>query len=70
MSKELRPEEPREWIFTFGFGQPHANCFTRIVGTFASAREEMVRRYGRKWSMQYESEDEAGVKEWNLKEVK
>jgi hypothetical protein len=67
MSEE---EQPQEWIFTFGFGQPHANGFTRIFGTFNSAREEMFRRYGRQWSMQYPTEAAAGVEEFRLKEIK
>jgi len=69
MSKDLNTEGLREWIFTFGFGQPHANCFTRIVGTRESARAVMIRRYGWKWFMQYDSEDKAGVKERNLEEI-
>lgn len=60
----------REWIFTFGHGQPHFPGFVRIYGTFHGAREEMVRRYGTRWSMQYESEEQAQVARWNLKEVK
>ena len=63
-------ESAREWIFTFGCGQPNAGCFVRITGTYVSAREEMFRRYERRWSMQYASEQEAGVQEFNLRELK
>jgi len=68
-------EKPRDWIFTFGYGhehhgEPYHNKFVRIHGTFESARAEMVERYGRRWSMQYPNEKEAGVREWNLEEVK
>ena len=33
-------------------------------------REEMFGRYGQEWSFQYDSEEEAGVKEFHLKEIK
>jgi len=62
-----------DWIFTFGHGQwdgMHRNHFVRINGTFYEARAEMFRRYGKQWSMQYESEKAAGVQEFNLKEIK
>lgn len=60
----------QDWIFTFGCGHAHPNGYVKIYGTFDSARAEMFRRYGPKWSMQYVNEDEAGVARWNLKEVK
>jgi hypothetical protein len=69
MSNGSDTEGPREWIFTFCLGQRHENCFTRIVGTRESARAVMIRRYGWKWFMQYDSEDKAGVKERNLEEI-
>lgn len=60
-----------EYIFTFGFGQQHENCYTVIkANTSNEAREEMHRRYGEKWSMQYDSRDEAGVEKWGLREIK
>jgi hypothetical protein len=67
--EEKQPEEPQEWIFTFGFGQPNAGCFTRIFGTFAETRAEMFRRFGQAWSMQYPSTEEAGVEEFGLREI-
>ena len=61
----------QDWIFTFGYGHcPNHNYFVRIYGTFDEARDIMVRNFGRKWSMQYPSEEEAGVKEFNLHEYK
>jgi len=68
----------KEWIFTFGFdhvnpltGKSLANHFCRIYADSATAaREEMVRRWGRKWAFQYNSEEEAGVERWNLREVR
>lgn len=64
-------ESSREWIFTFGWGHhPNQNYFVRIFGTYVSAREIMVRNFEQKWSMQYASEEEAGVSEYNLTEYK
>jgi hypothetical protein len=63
-------EETRDWVFTFGCGQPYAGRFEVIHGTFNSAREEMVRRHGQVWSMQYRSEEDAGVETYGLKELK
>jgi len=61
----------KEYIFTFGFGQPHEGCYTVIEAENADdARIEMNRRWGNKWSMQYESRDDAGVDEFHLKEIK
>jgi hypothetical protein len=67
----------RDWIFTFGFGHVHPesgeslrNRFVRIRGTFSEARDEMVRRFGKKWAFQYKSEQDAGVGTYALTEVK
>ena len=58
------------WIFTFGFGQKHQGGFVRIFARNADdARVEMFAQYGRKWGMQYASEEEAGVEMFNLKLV-
>ena len=40
------------WVFTFGCGQPHAGYYVKIRGTFAEAREKMVKKYGIKWAFQ------------------
>lgn len=64
-------DSPRDWVFTFGHGQPHFPGYVRIHGTFHSARTEMIRRYELRWSMQYTSEDAAdAIVKWNLPEVK
>ena len=57
-------------IFTFGCGQVHANHYVKIYGDPDSAREEMFRRFGKKWSMQYKNEEDAQVKKWGYKEIK
>lgn len=62
-------EVEKDYYFTFGCGQAHPNCYVRIHGTFTGARDEMFRRYGAKWSMQYDSPEKAGIERWNLKEV-
>lgn len=66
----IETEEPRDWFFTFGCGQPHANFYHKIHGTHARACEQMVERFGNRWSMVYESAEAAGVERWNLKELK
>lgn len=65
-------EQPGNWYFTFGHGQQHGpNGYVVIHGTFALAREEMFRRYGPKWSMQYtEAKALPMIAEWNMTEVK
>lgn len=50
-----------DWIFTFGAGQPNAGHYVKINGTFNSAREKMVSKYGLNWSFQYSEEQ---WKEW------
>lgn len=61
----------KKFYFTFGFGQPHENCYTIIEAEdWATARRQMFQEYGTKWSMQYESAEAAGVKEFNLREIK
>lgn len=62
-------EERQEWYFTFGWGQPHQNCYTVFYGTFAEAREKMFDKYGRTWCMQYSSKEEAGVDRFGLTEI-
>lgn len=69
-------DESKDYYFTFGFGHVDpgsglslANCYTVIRGTFNSARDEMVARYGNKWAFQYGSAEEAGVERWGLRRV-
>lgn len=44
---------PDWWIFTFGCGQEHAGQCVMIWGTYGSARQKMVNKYGQKWAFQY-----------------
>lgn len=61
--------EERDYIFTFGSNHTHPNGYVVIRGTLLSSREEMFRRYGPRWSMQYPDKEAAGVERWKLKEV-
>lgn len=65
----VKEDAKQDWYFTFGWGQPHQNCYTVIHGTYEEARVEMHRRYGGKWSSQYASAEEAGVEEFGLKKL-
>jgi len=61
----------KSWWFTFGFGQGHDNCYVVIrAESQDKAREEMNRRWGNRWGFQYDSAEAAGVKEYNLIELK
>lgn len=53
-----RKKRQQWWIFTIGYGFPNQNSYVKIKGTYESAREEMFKRYGDKWSSQY------SLKEW------
>lgn len=61
----------RPFYFTFGHGQPHFGYYHKIMAIETTeALDIMFLRFGTKWSMMYESEEAAGVKEYNLKELK
>ena len=61
----------KEYYFTFGFNQPHEGCYHIIKANSSNeARAEMFSKFGTKWSMQYNSAEEAGVVRYNLKEIK
>lgn len=45
------------WIFTFCYGQQHAGFYVKIKGTWKSAREKMIEKYGRDWGFQYSEEE-------------
>lgn len=71
VAQEAPVEKTEDWFFTFGGGHAHPLGYVKIHGTFSSAREEMVRRYGNKWSMQYDSQGFSGqAARYGLKEVK
>ena len=61
MCDNIVPEE-QYWIFTFGSGMKHEGKYVKIRGTYGSAREKMVERYGTNWAFQYSE------KEWNRME--
>lgn len=68
--------ESQRWIFTFGFGHTHpvtgerlANCYVAIEGDVNTSREVMARHFGNKWSMQYPSEEKAGVQKYGLERI-
>jgi len=44
------------YYFTFGCGQAHPKGYVKIKGTYESAREDMVIRFGLKWAFQYTEE--------------
>lgn len=46
------------WIFTFGTGMPNAGHYVKIFGTYDSARQQMIDRFGLAWGFQY------SVDEW------
>jgi len=66
----------KKFYFTFGFGQRYQNCYHIIEAeTAEAARDLMVRKFGKEWSMQYNEDEwfENGVSQaekWNLKEIK
>jgi hypothetical protein len=61
----------KKFWFTFGIGQPHENCYHVIEAENSEqARKKMFERFGSQWSMQYNSAEDAGVQEYNLKEIK
>lgn len=60
-----------KYYFTFGFGQVHENGYHIIEAeNSAKAREKMFRKFGDKWSMQYDSAEAAGVEKFHLREIK
>ena len=66
-----------EYIFTFGGGHVHplsgaslARSFVRLeADSVGAARQIMFALFGAKWSHQYESEADAGVERWGLREL-
>ena len=60
----------KKWHFTFGFNQLHQGCYTVIEAENSQkAREEMFQRWGRRWAMQYDSAEAAGVEEFHLRKI-
>lgn len=55
--------EHERYVFTFGCGQPNANHYVVLEGNYMETRDRMFELFGNKWSMQYESEEDAGVEQ-------
>ena len=67
----MNSEQPNNWYFSFGHGQPNFNRYVKIFGTIHSSREEMFKRFGREWSMQYTEEKALeAIKIWGWTELK
>lgn len=63
-------EQPQNYYFSFGHGQVHFGKYVKIHGTFSGSRDEMFKRFGREWSMQYSEVDALRVIEkWRLTEL-
>ena len=61
----MTQETPANWYFTFGQSHANFNKYVKIHGTHDEAREEMFRRYGQFWSMQYaEAKALEAIKRW------
>lgn len=68
---EKMSNKVQKWYFTFGHGQEHFGKYVMFTGTFSEARDKMIRRFGRKWAMQYSEEEFEGQPEkWGYKELK
>ena len=58
-------------VFTFGYGQAYAGGFVELPFEVdaSEARALMVEAFGRFWSMEYSSQEEAGVDRFNLRQA-
>jgi len=55
------------FVFTFGHGQEHFPGYVVVYGRDEpECRQRMTDQFGRAWSMEYRSEEEAGVERWHL----
>jgi hypothetical protein len=60
----------KPYYFTFGWGQPHYGKYYLIhAQTDREAVAEMNRRFGQVWANYYMSARDAGVQEYNLKQL-
>lgn len=70
MNEDETKPELHEYIFTFGFGQGHDNCFVAIKAIdYGAARGCMVEHFRQRWGFQYNSREEAGVDRFYLSEI-
>lgn len=66
----MNTEQPANWYFSFGHGQEHFGKYVKIHGTSKYCRDEMHRRFGAKWSMQYTEEEMLPkIERWDWTEV-
>jgi len=57
----------KKFIFTFGSGQKHENGYVIVwADNSKNARQLMFDNYDMQWSMEYDSEESAGVDRWRL----
>ena len=62
-------EEVNEFIFTFGHGQiPGIGYYCKIAATSRAEAIRIMQSRTRKYAFQYDSEEEAGVERFHLKE--
>jgi len=66
---------PKTSYFSFGFGQKnhfYPGSYVKIItDSYEKNREEMIRRYGTEWSMQYDGEKGREIVEkWDWIEIK
>ena len=63
-------QKDKNYYFTFGYGQnPGVGKYVKFYGTYDSARDQMVQRFGAKWAFQYSEERFLPLKEkFNLTE--
>lgn len=68
--EKLQYEVEQDWYFTFGFLHPYSKHFVRFHGTFESAREQMIKKFGTQWAFQYsESELDSCILKYGCTEV-
>ena len=70
----MKEEQLKKYYFTFCLGDSHQHsggCYTIIEAKdYGEAREIMVKRFGMDWAFQYDSEEKAGIKKFNLRLIK
>lgn len=73
MAQPIQPaEQPREWVFSFGHGHELPDgtdafgYYVAIIGTYDTARDEMLARFGNIWAFQYSSREAAGTAEFGM----
>jgi len=63
------PGFEEEWLFTWGWGQEFPNRFIRLNGTASSTRQQMVDRFGNRWSFQYPAYKESILRSYGITEI-